>query len=425
MSSKSRPVTPARRLLDALGALPVEQERPASDFGQPARMAMSHLLEPDAIAGPESRLGPLEKVHVFWFAGLSCDGCSVSVTGAQSPSIESLVMGAHPGLPRLVLHHPVLNLESGPAYLQAHQDALAGRLDAPYVVVVEGSLCDETGPIAAGCYWASQGEMPWGAEGAGRSVTPEEWVARLAPGAAAMIAIGTCATWGGIPAGYGNPTDAMGLMDFLGADYRSTAGLPVVNVPGCAPVGDNFTETAAALLYFLQGFGPLPDFDELGRPAWLYGETVHSQCGRASSYEGDHGPEFGTSDCLVSVGCFGPAVLCNMSSRGAINHAGGCISAGGACIGCTMPGFPDKFAPFNAPAAAGRLESSRTDLDRESRWDRQGEVPTGWVQVKLSVPGARRGVVTGGRRTDTAKKQPAGRRRQKTVETAAPAAGLI
>ena len=420
MSPKSRDVTPARRLLDALGPLPAGPERPASDFGQPARMAMGELLEPDAIAGPESRLGPLEKVHVFWFAGLSCDGCSVSVTGAQSPSVESLVMGAIPGLPRLVLHHPVLNLESGPAYLQAHQDALAGRLDAPYVVVVEGSLGDETVPLSLGGYWAGQGELPWGAGGAPRTVTAEEWVARMAPNAAATIAIGTCATWGGIPAGYGNPTGAMGLMDFLGADYRSTAGLPVVNVPGCAPIGDNFTETAAALLYFLQGFGPLPEFDELGRPAWLYGETVHSQCGRASSFDADHGPEFGGSDCLVSVGCWGPAVLCNMSSRGAINHAGGCISAGGACIGCTMPGFPDKFAPFAREAPAGRLEGGRTDLDREPRWDRQGEVPTGWIQVKLTVPGARRGVATGGRRTDTAKK-PAGRRRQQqqAAETSA------
>ncbi|MDQ4131157.1 MAG: hydrogenase expression protein HypE, partial [Actinomycetota bacterium] len=97
--------------------------------------------------------------------------------------------------------------------------------------------------------------------------------------------MGTCATWGGIPSAEGNPTGAMSLMDFLGKDYRSSYGVPVVNIPGCAPIGDNFTETVAAVLYFLQGYGPLPEFDELGRPAWLFGETVHRHCVRGAYYE--------------------------------------------------------------------------------------------------------------------------------------------
>ena len=346
--------TPAGRLLRKLGKVSrFHDPQSMGDFGMPARATMEELLAPHAEAGPNSRLGPLEKVHVFWFAGASCDGCTVSVTGARSPSVESLMMGAHPGLPRVILHHPVVNLEAGPAFLRAHEHALQGKLGAPYVVVVEGSLCDEIPAIVKGGYWCGQGEEPWGVDGAPRDVTASEWVARLAPGAAATIAIGTCATWGGVPAAAGNPLGAMGVVDFLGVGYRSAAGLPVVNIPGCAPVGDNFTETAAALLYFLQGFGPLPEFDELGRPAWLFGETVHHQCGRASSYdEGSFATEFGDQDCLVELGCWGPVVECNINSRGAINGVGGCMNTGGACIGCTMPGFPDKFAPFHAPPPA-------------------------------------------------------------------------
>ncbi len=395
--------TPAQRLLDLLG--PVDRfHEPVGDFGMPARAYMEDYLEPSAYAGPRSRIGPLEKVHAFWFAGMSCDGCTVSVTGAQAPSVESLLLGAHPGLPRVILHHPVVNIESGPNYLRPHERAVRGELDAPYVIILEGSISDETMAVGEGGYWVSQGEQPWGEDGAMRAVTTEEWIARMAPGAAASLAIGTCATWGGVPSAQGNPTGAMSLMDFLGQGYRSALGVPVVNVPGCAPVGDNFTETVAAILYFLQGFGPLPEFDELGRPAWLFGETVHRHCVRGAYYEeGVYAKEFGDPECLVEIGCWGPVVNCNITSRGAINHAGGCMNSGGACIGCTMPGFPDKFTPFYKVAPGSRVSTSMSrvvggmirplraytnaNLNREVRWDLHHETPSAW-SCERAEPGA-------------------------------------
>ena len=275
--------TPAQLLLEALG--PAEGFHDMSHlgaFGMPSGAMTEDMLAQVAVAGLPTRFGPLEKVHAFWFAGMSCDGCSVAVTGATNPSVESLMLGAHPGIPRVLLHHTVINMESGPYYLRPAEQAIEGTLDAPYVVILEGSIADETIAHAQGGYWSAVGEEPWGANGELRSVSSTEWIARLAPNAAAMIAIGTCATWGGIPSAVGNPTGAMSLMDFLGKDYRSVLGVPVVNVPGCPPVGDNFTETVAAVLYFLQGFGPLPEFDELGRPAWLFGETVHRRCVRGA-----------------------------------------------------------------------------------------------------------------------------------------------
>src|SRR5918992_1328728 len=155
------------------------------------------------------------------------------------------------------------------------------------------------------------------------------WLKDLAPGAAAMVAIGTCATWGGVPAAAGNITGSMGLMDYLGKDYRSALGVPVVNIPGCSPVGDNITETVAAVLLFLQNLGPLPKFDELGRPAWLFDETVHRHCPKAGYYEeGVFAEEPGDNECLVEIGCWGPVVQCNIVERGAINHMGGCMVAG-------------------------------------------------------------------------------------------------
>lgn len=174
MTASERHQTPAERLLEILG--PVGRfHDPAElgDFGMPARMMTEHLVEPVAKGTVTSRLGPLEKVHAFWFAGMSCDGCSVAVTGATTPSVESLLLGAHPGLPRLILHHPVINVESGPNYLRAHEMALRGELDAPYVIILEGSISDETIALKDGGYWSGQGEEPWGPNGEHRTVSTD------------------------------------------------------------------------------------------------------------------------------------------------------------------------------------------------------------------------------------------------------------
>src|SRR5262249_39999537 len=150
---------------------------------------------------------------------------------------------------------------------------------------------------ATGGYWSGLG-----VDEHHQPIPSATWLKRLAPGAAAVIAVGTCATWGGIPAAYGNPTGAMSATDFLGADYRSALGLPVINIPGCSPIGDNITETIASVLLFLNGLGPLPEFDELGRPAWLFGQTVHQRCVRAGYYEeGTFAEHYGDKECLVEI----------------------------------------------------------------------------------------------------------------------------
>ena len=87
--------------------------------------------------------GPLTEVHVFWLAGMSCDGCSIAVTGATSPSVEELLAGTIPGLPKVVLHHPVLSVAAGAEFVRPLRDAADGTLGAPYVVVLEGSVPDD------------------------------------------------------------------------------------------------------------------------------------------------------------------------------------------------------------------------------------------------------------------------------------------
>src|SRR5215470_4765674 len=155
--------------------------------------------------------GPLEKVYAFWLAGMSCDGCSIAVTGASDPSVEDLLLGNIPGLPRVILYHPVLAAEAGEEFVRNYELAAAGKLDAPYVVILEGSAVDDSLIVGDG-YWVGLGARS-GHEDGSKVISLMEWIDRMAPGAAACIAIGTCATWGGIPAAEGNVTGAMSMMD--------------------------------------------------------------------------------------------------------------------------------------------------------------------------------------------------------------------
>jgi hydrogenase small subunit len=118
----------------------------------------------------------------------------------------------------------------GDEYLKVWHDAAEGRLDAPFVLVIEGSIPNEQ--IKEEGYWAAMGNDPR----TGQPITLCDWIDKLAPKAFAVVAAGTCAAYGGIHAVAGNPTGAMGLADYLGWDFRTKTGYPVVNVPGCPAV---------------------------------------------------------------------------------------------------------------------------------------------------------------------------------------------
>ncbi len=291
-------------------------------------------------------------VHVLWMtAGLSCDGDSVSITAATQPSIEDIVLGAIPGLPKVHIHNPVLAYENGDDFLKFWYMAERGELD-PFVLVVEGSIPNEK--IKKEGYWAALGTD----EKTGQPIPTTEWIDRLAPKAIAVIGCGTCATYGGIHAMAGNPTGCMGLMDYLGADWCSRAGIPIVNVPGCPVQPDNFMETVLYLMFQVAGLAPMIQLDALGRPNWLFGRTVHEGCDRGGYYEqGDFATEYGSPKCIVKLGCWGPVVNCNVPKRGWMAGIGGCPNVGGICIGCTMPGFPDKFMPFMDEPPGGKIST--------------------------------------------------------------------
>ncbi|MCI0460119.1 MAG: hypothetical protein L0Z62_24470 [Gemmataceae bacterium] len=294
------------------------------------------------------RAPDVAEVHVLWLtAGLSCDGDTVSITAATQPSIEDLLLGAIPGLPKVHLHNPVLAYEVGDDFLKHWYLAEEGKLD-PFLLVVEGSIPNEK--LKDEGYWAAFGTD----RTTGQPIPTCAWIDRLAPKAWAVMAAGTCAAYGGIHAMAGNPTGCMGLADYLGWKWCSKAGIPIVNVPGCPVQPDNFMETLLYLLSQAAGLAPMIPLDDALRPTWLFGNTVHEGCDRAGYYEqADFATQYGLPQCIVKIGCWGPAVNCNVGKRGWMSGIGGCPNVGGICIGCTMPGFPDKFMPFmNEPAGA-------------------------------------------------------------------------
>ncbi len=291
-------------------------------------------------------------MDVLWLtAGLGCDGESVAITAASQPSLEELMFGALPWVPQIKLHNPWLAYEVGDDFLIPFHQAAEGKL-SPFILVVEGSIPNEHNKAEG--YWASFGTDSL----SGQPIPTCDWIDRLAAHAWAVVAVGTCATYGGIHAMQGNPTGAMGLPDYLGWAWKSGAGVPIVCIPGCPAGPDNMTETLLYLLNQAAGRAPMIPLDQALRPTWLFGATVHEGCNRGGYYEqAEFAEGYGSPQCIVKLGCWGPVVQCNIGKRGWMNGIGGCPSVGGICIGCTMPGFPDKFMPFmNQPP--GSLLSS-------------------------------------------------------------------
>jgi hydrogenase small subunit len=334
-------------------------------------------------------MSDLKEIDVLWITGgLSCDGDTVSITAATQPSLEDLVLGVIPGIPKVNLHNPILATAVGEEFLAPFRRAEEGKL-GPYVLVIEGSIPNER--IKKEGYWAAFGE-----DRDGQPRKTVDWIDTLAPNAWAVVAAGTCATFGGIHAMEGNPTGAMGLRDYLGKDWKSKAGIPIVNVPGCPVQPDNFMETVLYLLYQAAGKAKMIELDEEGRPKWLFGATTHEGCDRGGYYEqAVFSEHYGKPQCIVELGCWGPVVQCNVGKRGWINGIGGCPNVGGICIGCTMPGFPDKFMPFmnQPPGSILSMNSikpygltirtlrryTRDTLNKEPDWRRPGnELKSGY-----------------------------------------------
>jgi hydrogenase small subunit len=274
------------------------------------------------------------RLPVVWLSFQECTGCTESLTRSAAPSIERLLFE----LVSLDYHH-TLQAASGGAAEAARERVLkesAGEL----LVVVDGSV-------------------PTALEGACSTIAGEDDLSllrRCLEAAEAVVAVGTCAAFGGLPAAMPNPTGAMGIGELM--DRGLAPRRPLVNVPGCPPI----PEVISALLAHRVAFGAFPALDEQGRPVAFYGETVHDRCSRRGHYEAgnfaktfdDEGARAGW--CLLELGCKGP-VAHNACATVRWNGVSNPIESGHPCLGCSEPGFWDRgsfyqpLEPSALPAA--------------------------------------------------------------------------
>ena len=261
---------------------------------------------------------------LLWLQTGACSGDTMSLLCADSPSVESMVRQGHLD----ILWHPSLSAKPAGALgeLIAAIEAGTQSLD---ILCVEGSMI--TGPYGTGMFDSYRGRAKI------------DIVKALAPHARYVVAVGSCSAFGGIPAAPPNPTDCTGLQferdrpgGLLGPDWRSKAGLPVINLAGCPTHPTTITRSLA----LLAEDQPL-ELDALNRPRAFYGSTVHQGCTRNEYHEYDlEETEFGGRGCLFfNLGCQGPGTLANCNSE-LWNRRSSKPRAGVPCFGCTSPDFP-------------------------------------------------------------------------------------
>lgn len=292
-------------------------------------------------------------MNMLWLQSGGCGGCSMSLLCADTADFAGQLEQAGIRL----LWHPSLSLAGGAELVKLLEDCLAGRvaLDA---LCVEGSLL--RGPNGTGRFHVL----------AGTGVPMIDWVRRLSTVARNVVAVGSCAAWGGVTAAGANPTDACGLQydddrpgGLLGADFRSASGLPVVNVAGCPTHPGWVLDTLMALA--ADQFSA-DDLDPLGRPRFYADQLVHHGCTRNEFYEFKASAEKPSDlGCMMEhMGCKGTQAHADCNTR-LWNGDGSCTRGGYACISCTEPGFQDPGHAFHAtPKIAGIPIGLPTDMPK-------------------------------------------------------------
>jgi len=261
-----------------------------------------------------------ERTNIIWLEGQSCSGCSVSLLNKLNPDIVTVIT-EHISLN----YQGVIQGGTGESATRVLEDAVK-KQRKDFILLIEGAI-----PTKNDLY-CTIGEN----EHTKRGIGVKYWVEELGKNAKAIVSIGTCAAYGGIPAGVNqrtgeNPTGAISVAElFKGSKL-------VLNIPGCPPHPDWMVGTLLHVL--LKG---LPELDEYGRPKMYYGKTVHENCERLYYYKrGIFAKEWGDKGCLYNLGCLGMDSGCDIPVRKWNNGANSCTDCGSGCIGCTEKAFPD------------------------------------------------------------------------------------
>jgi hydrogenase small subunit len=286
-------------------------------------MAASLALPPAAASVMAASLAAARRRSVIWLSAQECTGCLETLLRSSRPTIEALIFDFVS-----LDYQETLMAAAGSAAERTLRDAVAAN-KGEYLLAVDGSI-----PVKDGGVYALTG---------GR--TAAAMVTEFAADAKAVLAIGTCAAFGGIPKADPNPTGAVAVESLI-------RGKPVVNIPGCPPV----PEVLSGVLVHFIAFGRLPELDQLKRPLAYFGTTIHDRCSRRGFYDqGKFAKSFDEAGarqgwCLFELGCKGPTTH---NACATLKWNGGTsfpIESGHGCLGCAEPDFWDAGS-FYTPLA--------------------------------------------------------------------------
>ena len=296
-----------------------------------AALASTLGLPQGADAAVAVAVATKKRPSVIWLHFQECTGCTESILRAEHPTLEKLILDIIS-----LDYHETLFAAAG-HQVEAARHAAMKENKGQYILVVEGAI-----PLKDNGVYCKIGGK-----------TAIELLKECAADAAAVIALGSCASWGGMPSTDPNPTGATGVAQVLGK--------PVVTIPGCPPNPYNFLST---VVHFLT-FGALPAVDQLGRPKFAYSRLIHENCERRAHFDaGRFAMEFGDEGhrkgyCLYKLGCKGPETYANCSVILFGDAGAGTwpVACGHPCIGCTEQGV--GFAkPIHAMAKMKNIEPS-------------------------------------------------------------------
>ncbi|CAM3205964.1 hydrogenase small subunit [Sporolactobacillus spathodeae] len=276
-----------------------------------------------------------KRVPVIWLQMQDCTGCSESFIRSSYPKVESVIFNM------ISLEYmEVLSAAAGFQTEDAEQNVLK-KYSGEYVLIVEGSVPSQVGYLSIG----------------GRSGL--DLLKEAAAHAKAVLAFGTCSSWGGIAKAKPNPTGAQPISAVLG-------GIPIIRVPGCPPIAEVMTGVIAHIVTF----GQLPETDMLGRPKAFYRHRIHDKCNRRAYFdaglfaESFDDPNLKAGYCLYKLGCKGPTTYnscAEMRWNGGVSYP---IQSGNPCIGCSEQDFWDN-GPFYTHQA--KLPFTQTTINPE-KW---------------------------------------------------------
>lgn len=273
----------------------------AAPFG----LAIANQKTPEAVA---ALVASARRLPLIWLHFQDCTGCTETLLRTSKPDLAELIFH----LVSLDYHETVMAASGHDAEAALH--ASMEENDGRFVLVVEGSI---------------PRKFPGYMKIAGKPA--RELLETIGSKAAAVVAIGSCASWGGIPSAAPNPTNAVGVDEIL-------RGRPIVNIPGCPP--NPYTLFGVVLEY--AKFGTLPELDSNKRPRFAFDRVIHDHCPRRAHFDaGRFADEFGDDGhregwCLYKLGCKGPDTHAGCSTRH-FNEIPDTwpIGIGAPCIGCT------------------------------------------------------------------------------------------